>query len=221
MMHHFSLRPWVSHHSFGDGAIILDTDRDRYWRVDRNTAFGLDWVCGARAGALHPETMARLRDMGLVERSEAPHPSPRPMLPPGLSSAIEQSEREERLRLADFAEVTALLVTARLAVRHRRLRLLTDGVREARAASKRRPADDLDTLARRFHSSRGLVPLAAKCLPDTLAFLKFVGRRGHFPSLVFGVVPVPFAAHCWAQYGDRILNDAVGHTRAFAPILIL
>lgn len=217
-MHYFRLRPGITHHSFGDGAIVLDLDRDRYWRVGSGAAFALDWICGQKAGAVQPGTIEQLCGMGLAERSAA-HSAPPARLPAGLTSAIEQSGPSERLRFADFVEVAALLVSARLAVRRTRLRALLDSLRHNRERVTRPPAGDLDALARRFHASRGLIPLSAKCLPDTLAFLRFAARRGHHPRLVFGVLPVPFAAHCWAQSNDRILNDAVGHTRAFTAIL--
>ncbi|WP_449472615.1 lasso peptide biosynthesis B2 protein [Sphingobium chungangianum] len=219
-MERFSLRPGISHHSFGDGAIVLDIHRDRYWRVGRGAAFVLDWICGTRAGAAHPDAIEQLCRLGLIERSREAAEPRRPALPRGRSSAIEQPDRRDRVRLADLAEVAALLVAARHTVRRAGIRKVVDEVRHARA--RRCPAlGDLDLLARRFHASRGLLPLTAKCLPDTLAFVRYAARRGHFPDFVFGVVPVPFAAHCWSQSGDRVLNDAVGHTRAFAPILIL
>lgn len=218
-MQYFRPRPGVSHHSYGDGAIVLDVDRDRYWRVGQGAAFMLDWMGGKRAGAVHPEAIEQLCGMGLAEKSAAHSVPPRSSLPAVRTSAIEHADRDERLRFADFAEVAAWLVAARFMVRRTRLGALLDGVRQARKTSTRQPAGDLDAIARRFHASRSLVPLSAKCLPDTLAFLQFAARRGHFPRFVFGVLPVPFAAHCWAQDGDRVLNDAVGHTRAFMVLL--
>lgn len=220
-MEQFSLRPGISHHSFGDGAIILDLDRDRYWRVGSRAAFALDWICGSTAGAAHPETIEHLCGLGLIERSREAAERPRPILPPGHSSAIEQPGQAGPMRIADLVEVAALLVAARFAVRRAGIRGVVDEVQDARSRTRRRATGDLDQLAQRFHASRSLIPLSAKCLPDTLAFFNYAARRGHLPHLVFGVVPIPFSAHCWSQAGDRILNDAVGHTRAFAPILVL
>ncbi|SBV31780.1 protein of unknown function [uncultured Sphingopyxis sp.] len=134
---------------------------------------------------------------------------------------MEQPGQSVHARVRDILEVLTLLVTARIIVRRTGVRGVADEVRRVRAANPRPPAEDLDLLVQRFHASRSMIPLAAKCLPDTLAFVRYVARRGHFPHVVFGVVPMPFAAHCWSQSGDRILNDAVGHTRAFAPILVL
>ncbi|WP_164519413.1 lasso peptide biosynthesis B2 protein [Sphingomonas koreensis] len=220
-MEQFCLAPGISHHSFGEGAIVLDLDRDRYWRVGAGAAFVLDWICGGVAGAAHPEVIVQLCEMGLIRRSRDSGEHAGPALPPGRGSAIEQPGHPLPVRIADLIEVAALLVAARLIVRRGGIRKAVDDVRNARARPGRGVMDDLDLLARRFHASRTLVPLAAKCLPDTLAFQRYAARRGHFPNLVFGVVPIPFAAHCWSQSGDRILNDAVGHTRAFAPILIV
>lgn len=220
-MTQFSLRPGISHHSFGDGAIILDLHRDRYWRVGGSEAVALDWICGNAASAPHPDAIERLCELGLIHRSPNHIQSEKATLPQGRSSAIERPGGSENARLRDLPEVAALLVVARLIVRRKGVCGVVDAVTNARAAAKSVASLDLELVAQRFHSTRSLIPFAAKCLPDTLAFIHYVARRGYVPNLVFGVVPTPFAAHCWAQDGDRILNDAVGHTRAFAPILVL
>lgn len=216
-----SLRSGISHQSFGDFAIVLDLERDRYWRIGGGAPFALDWICGRKAGPLRPDPIEHLHRMGLVEKSANPIGSQQSSLPPGVTSAIEWSGPPIRQRVADVIEVAARLILARLSLRRRRLHHLTAAVSDTRAICRRAPAGDIGTLARRFHGSRRLIPLAEQCLPDTLAFLRFAQRRGHSPRLVFGVVPTPFAAHCWAQSGDLILNDALGHTRSFTPILVI
>jgi hypothetical protein len=37
---------------------------------------------------------------------------------------------------------------------------------------------------------------------------------------VMGVSGRPFAAHCWVQVGDRVVNDTLDHVILFTPILI-
>jgi hypothetical protein len=65
------------------------------------------------------------------------------------------------------------------------------------------------------------VPIAPKCLPDTLVLRDWLARAGLGPALVFGVRMDPFGAHCWLQSGSLVLNDAVDRIAAFTPVLVL
>lgn len=215
------LRPGISHRSFEGCAIILDIEQDRYWQVSGRMGAALDRVAGGEAEALSPDDLGAIERLGLVERHEGNVPAPGCVtIPVPVSSAIEGDACTERFRVAEALEVACLTFAARRMVRSRPLRALLDDVAPEHRPS--RPADGADPLllARRFHRYRRLVPLAALCLPDTIAFLRFAARRRCFPHLVFGVEAWPFAAHCWAQAGDCVLNDALDHARAFAPILV-
>ena len=39
--------------------------------------------------------------------------------------------------------------------------------------------------------------------------------------LVFAVMTRPFAAHCWVQLDETVLNDRLDHVRKFTPILVV
>jgi hypothetical protein len=62
------------------------------------------------------------------------------------------------------------------------------------------------------------VPIEPVCLLDSLSLLRFLSRRGLSTNIVFGVTPEPFAAHCWVQAGDMVLNEALFDTHAYTPI---
>lgn len=67
-------------------------------------------------------------------------------------------------------------------------------------------------------------PLASdkdRCLCDSLALSKYLGREGKDVDWVFGVSAPFFLAHCWLQMGDLVLNDSIEHTRQYAPIMIV
>jgi hypothetical protein len=57
------------------------------------------------------------------------------------------------------------------------------------------------------------------CLLDTLTLITFLSRYGIATNWVFGVQPMPFEAHCWAQYDQLVLNDSLEHMEYFTPIL--
>ena len=45
-------------------------------------------------------------------------------------------------------------------------------------------------------------------------------QEGIGAQIVFGVT-MPFAAHCWVQQGDVVLNDALDRVLRFRPIMVL
>jgi hypothetical protein len=57
------------------------------------------------------------------------------------------------------------------------------------------------------------------CLFDSLALLHFLAGYGYFPTWIYAVQTVPFAAHCWIQHADVCLNDTPDNVRRYTPIL--
>jgi hypothetical protein len=60
-----------------------------------------------------------------------------------------------------------------------------------------------------------------ECLHDSLAVLEFLARHELFPTWVFGVRARPFAAHCWVQHADIVLNDTFEHVSSYVPIMVV
>ena len=83
------------------------------------------------------------------------------------------------------------------------------------------PSAKVLAVAAQFNRARRVVPIDTVCLLDSLALLNFLARRGLFARLVMGVKLNPFAAHCWVQHQDIILNDAFDRAGAFTPILVV
>lgn len=87
---------------------------------------------------------------------------------------------------------------------------------------RREPLNGGDWAARseRFLCARKLVPLSARdrCLLDSLTLLRWLGDLRSGAALVFGVKLNPFAAHCWVQADDLVLNDRLENVAAFTPI---
>jgi hypothetical protein len=215
-------RAGISHRSFAGCAIVLDLDRDRYWQVGTDAASALDWLADRRAGAIDPDQFTRLERLGFVEPAKSGPPLERaPCLPSPTHSAIEGDARKQAFDPIAATEVAYLVAMARRLTERRSLRWNIADIEHRRTGKGMAPSGCIAALAQAFSRYRRLVPLASKCLPDTLAFLRFAARRGHFPRLVFGVEAWPFAAHCWAQADDLVLNDVLDHARSFSPILVI
>jgi hypothetical protein len=76
----------------------------------------------------------------------------------------------------------------------------------------------LASLAAGYEAGRSFTPITRNCLLDSLALDRLLARRGLGATLVFGVCPTPFSAHCWLQTPDAVLNDTFDHVSRFTPI---
>jgi hypothetical protein len=59
------------------------------------------------------------------------------------------------------------------------------------------------------------------CLFDSLALAEFLARAGLFPNWIFGVTTEPFAAHCWLQHQNVVINDTPSYVCRYTPIMVL
>ncbi|TYT26171.1 lasso peptide biosynthesis B2 protein [Luteimonas viscosa] len=210
-------------------AIFLDIESDRYFRLpaDLERSF-LSWErAGGKASAAD---LLKLADLGVVvpavPTNDKSIPSPRVDVP--ARSALELQGRDARSATALVPEVLIGVLARRRELRRRRLRdVLADTARDRQArlatqgSAVSADRDRLIELAQRFRRARLHVPIEPCCLPDSLALVGFLARRRIVANIVFGVTCEPFAAHCWVQAGDMVLNDTVGNALAHTPIRVL
>jgi hypothetical protein len=76
-------------------------------------------------------------------------------------------------------------------------------------------------LVRCFQWLRPIFPRKYLCLFDSLALLEFLRLNNLFPLWVFGVRSEPFAAHCWVQLGNVVLNDSLAEVTQYVPIMVI
>jgi hypothetical protein len=79
--------------------------------------------------------------------------------------------------------------------------------------------DRVSPLVAIFNSWRAFYPRDYLCLFDSLALLEFLLHYGVQADWIFGVASDPFAAHCWLQRGNVLLNDSLDRVTGFYPIL--
>lgn len=184
--------------------IFLDIANDRYFRL--------------------PDARNReaLESAGLVQRRQPPNmPEPTDWTLPAV--ACTQSG-EGRLNLADVASAmwTQWRVERRLSAHsfssvmidtHRALRMHCPKDVSASVAAGR--------TIRAFELSRLVRTAADRCLPRSIALALSLARRQVRSQVVLGVKLAPFAAHCWVQTGNQVLNDSVEEVLRYRPILIL
>jgi len=198
----------------GDDLVLLDLQRDRYLGVPGA-------LCGATAAAREPgaqfdaELRSLLATAGLDAASAeaslgAPIPRPLQDLP---QAALPP------LRVADVGGVAGNLMAYAFAYRGASLlQLLLRAARERpRAPGEAGPG--LWRAVRRLRRQLLLTPLPRKCLLQSFLLLRGLRREGYDAVWVIAVRVWPFAAHCWLQVGDVVVDDFVDRLDAYEPIL--
>ena len=209
----------------GGAVVFLDTDRNRYFRLGQR--LDADFRALVAAGPAAAQDVASLIRLGVLQavtderaclnRAEAPAPS---------RSLVEEAAADPRSGARLTPQVAGAVVLtwaslkssslSSLVARHRALRR-----RALDSAGRPKSGGDVYSLSASFNQLRRLVPIDTVCLLDSFALLGFLAGRGHFPQLVFGVRLNPFAAHCWVQQDDVVLNDAVERASTYTPILVV
>lgn len=69
------------------------------------------------------------------------------------------------------------------------------------------PDEHARTLTRRIRLAAAWLPWTGTCLPQSLAIVDLLRRRGYQPYLRIGVYPFPFSAHAWVVCGGRPVNE--------------
>ncbi|MEO7679089.1 MAG: lasso peptide biosynthesis B2 protein, partial [Sphingomonas sp.] len=85
-------------------------------------------------------------------------------------------------------------------------------------------AEDYTAIARialAFERCNAIATPLDQCLPRSIAVAHRMIDRNTRPTLVIGVRAQPFAAHCWIECDDLLVNDRYDTVRAFTPIFTL
>jgi hypothetical protein len=199
--------------SVDDDLVVLDTKADTYICIPQGVALlGFDVATNSFKSCDDAAAKVVL-DAGLAVREGPVEASSRPSLP--VRSLAFQGPR--RPRLSDLPNLAGC--TWDLAWRYagRRFPDILDYI--ARQRLRRRPChDDLPRLVQVFHSAAIWLPDSRKCLVRSFLLLRFLQRSGCDAQWVFGVRTWPFAAHCWLQVGDAVLDDAAEQLVKYRPI---
>jgi hypothetical protein len=198
-----------------DGQVIfLKLAEDRYVRpaAALNARF-LDWLDAKGSGDAPPPKSVQ---KDLLEWRDAPSAFPAPCFHAAATDAL---AIPNTVVLAAAPVAATALLRARLEVAIRPLNRVVEGRQHP---ISRTPASNCDREhASRFLAARAWLPMKRRCLPDSLALFDHLAKRGCRPTLLLGVVPEPFAAHCWVQHGGTVLNDRLDIVSRFTPILVV
>lgn len=205
-------------------AIFLDVRRDCYYRLSHRMEQAFLLCLQGRQTA--ENLTSTLIERGIITR-DPDAASQNSLCGPGapLRSALEQGPGRASASIGVVLEVACLAGLTRAQLALRGLQKVSEDLstyRDARAQPSsiltESTATRLISEAAVFRRARHYVPIASRCLPDSLSLVRFLAKRGLHARVVFGVMGDPFAAHCWVQSGPLALNETVGDAESFTPI---
>lgn len=193
--------------------VFMDLNDDSYFMLEpeEETAFL------ASAGKECPGVGNSLRP-GELGDAEGPAVGPVECTRP-TSSVLAIPQSRSRGALLDAFPVWRLLLNVRSALRRKSIAAVLSGcVGRGVRAIEADVAASAPMLASRFARARRLVPLPGNCLTDSLALVRWLHEHGAGATLIFGVKLDPFAAHCWVQTDEILLNDHLERVERFIPV---
>ena len=214
----YGLRTGVSYCEVAGQLLFLDVGRDRYFCLSETSEAAFRRVVqGTQATAADAAALAGMIGDGLLvpgvsSRSCPPIPRPR-------ASLIELLDGSSSITatLGAIASLTRARAALRLLGLGPTLAKLPQRVGTPSNAEQEATAMQV---ASAYQQAGLLVTALDRCLPRSIAVAHRCRRLGIPVDLVLGVRLQPFAAHCWVQLGDTIVNDRLDKVRNFTPILV-
>lgn len=210
-----------------DGHLIfLDVQNDHYFRLTECLESAL--VTYLDGGASLDGNIRKLIERKiLVDGSSDFGHIPAAFKKTPTRSAMEEAVHAKRTSVSEVLDTVAIVCSTRLQLKAHSLKQVLDKLASRRGKRTSGPSPSshsesqvLDAAAA-FRSARLYVPIDTCCLLDSIAMVKFLAKRELHADLVFGVTAGPFSAHCWAQYGTTVLNDALGHALTHTLIRVI
>ncbi|TAM57512.1 MAG: lasso peptide biosynthesis B2 protein [Rhodanobacter sp.] len=227
---HYRLRENLSCCDVDGHMIFLDVAQDRYFRLTGPLEKAM------RHFRAHESVPSPLLDRLatariLVEASDLETNAAIANIQRPSCSAIEQTFAIENRRLSSAVafEVMTIVFSIRHQLKSCTFKTILDRAsayrgRKVEAHEIAMPTPRMHSLlvaSRQFARARRYVPIEPVCFLDSLSLLRFLSRRRLPANIVFGVTPEPFAAHCWVQTGDMVLNETLSEVHAHTPIRIV
>jgi Transglutaminase-like superfamily len=224
----------------GEHLVLLDLKEDRYWALEASQTAGLEVLVDGwpvktpdtteRSESPSEQVMAAaqvLRERGVLTEGAPPGKDATPVTATvPMRELVSETETSPGSRIGSWFTFFTASAFAKIALRtwpFERV-ILRVKRRKERLGAQAVPldAERARKLIEAFIRYRiFLFSSKNECLYDSLALLEFLARYGIYPDWVFGVQTRPFAAHCWVQHGDIVLNDTVEHVSGYTAIMVV
>lgn len=237
-MTRYCLMPHIYGCASEHGAVFLDINNDQYYFFDP-----VQWssispliegtppvpsnskiICSP---SVQIEQVSQLIKLNIITNKYELGKSFRQILPHPPQSSLEQLSIMNEPKFT-WRHIIAIFYSGIITLAELHLLPLKKIILRLQALRRRRHRinrSDQDTqkkliyLARIYDQLRPILPKNRICLYDSLVFYRFCSIYRVYPTIVFGVTMYPFAAHCWVQSGEYILNDYPQNIKRYNPIM--
>ncbi|HLZ79582.1 MAG TPA: lasso peptide biosynthesis B2 protein [Sphingomonas sp.] len=219
-----ALRNGISFCQVGGRTVFLDIVADRYFCLSAVAECSFLRLVENGGSATHEDAcLSNLISRDMLVRSSAAF-APRPCGPPPLPEASLLDRSMPRAGMTGAASALCSLGAARA-----RLRVTGLAPTLSRLAARKAllPCGSgaveplLERMMAGFVRASCIATLLDNCLAHSIAVASRMVAGGIRPDVILGVQLGPFAAHCWVQHEDRIINDRFDMVRTFTPILAI
>ena len=212
-----------------NGIVVLDLLKDKYQCVRGEGAGLLNQFIDSNGAMLNSEVSAKqekiiqvLSSKGWVAQAKARQHrlfgESTPCVRELSSIGAEQSHKK-----LDMARAMWAMLSAHIDLKYRSINLNVTRYKAQKARGIKVQLDLIQAqhLVHTFNYTRPYFPRSKICLFDSYALLKYLAAYSFFPDWIFAIIEMPFAAHCWVQYDDEVLNDSLDIVRPYQPILVV
>lgn len=198
----------------GPDLVLIDVAADAYFCLADGAALMTLGDHGEVDVAVD-ETSTDLLAAGLL--SLAPG-RPRAGLPPRPTASVRGARPARAPSLARIAMAMRATFSARRRVSRGGFGELLETARGDVSAPSSATPDLIEAVAQ-FERLRPWLPVEGECLLRSYHLRAFLRACGLDASWVFGVRTWPFAAHCWLQVGETVLDEDLERLVAYTPIM--
>lgn len=197
--------------------LVLEIGADRYHCLP-NAARAVACGPGGRVTFHTPSALRLFQSAGFLAKTIAGErldpPPPRPLRRYDDDTLVRR-DRKDALRLA--------LAVGDLGVhyRGRTFKQILDHAARGRLDREPTITDHLRERVAQFHSAVIWAPIPRKCLARSFLLLSFLRRWGLDARWVIAARAWPFAAHCWLQVEDMVLDDDPERLAVYSPICMI
>jgi len=201
----------------GDAIVLLDIRQDRYFLVPSAIAMvTAAWLLAADDSAPPAGFTTMLVRSAIGRPGDAALTRERCAV--SLPVTLEDRFERKSIGFGQHARIDGIVAATWLGLRLTPLRAHLDRLARRGAGGPRLDQDRLRERIGVYRQARRFNPIARNCLLDSLALARWLSAEGHPCRIVFGVTATPFAAHCWIQDDQAILNDHYDRVSRFTPI---
>lgn len=212
----YALREGVTFCTAGKRHFFLDRSANRYFGLSApdDQRFCALLAADAQTGAGMPlsRALAQILCAGGSARLA-------PFAPESLPRRGMEHLAPARPRLALVWRAASAYLQVKWALKRRRTSEILQALERGRPAKGGTMPDDqvLAELGEAFRRVQ-VWTRQDQCLTLSLACARVACAMGYRVSIVFGITPRPFRAHCWVQAGDHVINDHLARVEAFTQI---